>query len=164
MRMAKELASPATALVMSWGRCSTTAANMFLPVGCRNSRFGCRRCGLASPASRRLVGMRRRSRRRRAAARPARRTWRIIAFGFVVPAPYRGTVVPVIAGAVGGDLEVLTELLISGLPPLRKDFLSQLVPVQVKFERVDDEHLRDQVMEHQNAYLFEEVRKQDVVV
>jgi hypothetical protein len=33
--MAKESASPADALCMSWGRCSITAASMFLPVGCR---------------------------------------------------------------------------------------------------------------------------------
>src|SRR6266851_3797249 len=110
------------------------------------------------------MGGRRGSPQRRPAAHPARRPRRIVAFGRVVPAPLRGTVVPVIAGAVRGDLEVLTELLISRLPPQRQDVFSQLVPVQVKCERVENKRLRYEVVEQHNADLFEEMRQQNVVV
>jgi len=73
-------------------------------------------------------------------------------------------VIPVVAGSVGGDLEVLAELLISGLLPQGLDVLAELVPVQVERESIEEERLGDEVVEGQHADLFKDVRQQDVVV
>src|SRR5258708_39378796 len=89
---------------------------------------------------------------------------RPLAFRSVLPAPLRRTVVPIIASAIGCDLEVLAELVVSGLLPQRHDVLAQLVPIQIETERVEEERLGDQVVERQHADLFEEMCEEDIVV
>jgi hypothetical protein len=73
----------------------------------------------------------------------------------VLPAPLRGPVVPVIASAVGRDLEVLTELLVTGLLPQRHDVLAKLIPIEVEAEGVEQQRLGDEVVERQDADLLE---------
>jgi hypothetical protein len=126
---------------------------------------------LASPASRRLTpgplplaSRGHWSRPRRLGARASSTVWWAFAFRPAVPAPLRGPVVPVVASAVRGDLEVLAVLLVSSLPPQRHDVLSQLIPVKVEPERIKEESLRDEVVKHEHADLFEEMRQQDVIV
>jgi hypothetical protein len=82
----------------------------------------------------------------------------------VLPAPFRGPVVPVITRAVGSDLEVLAELFVSGLLPQGHDVFSQLVPIEVKGERVEQERFGHEVVEDQDADLLEEVCQKDIVV
>jgi hypothetical protein len=96
--------------------------------------------------------------------RPSSTVLGAIALRPVLPAPFRGPVVAVLTGAVGGDLEVLAKLLIPGLLPQRRDVLSQLVPVEIEAERVEQKRLGDEVVERQDADLLEEMCKQDVVV
>ena len=67
-------------------------------------------------------------------------------FGVVLPAPLRRAVVAILSRAVGRDLEVFAELLVSSLLPEGQDVLSELVPVEVEAERVEQERLGDQMV------------------
>jgi hypothetical protein len=85
-------------------------------------------------------------------------------FGGVLPAPLRRAVVAILASAVRRDLEVFAELLVAGLLPEGQDVLSELVPVEVEAESIEQESLRDEVVECQDADLFKDVCQQDVIV
>jgi len=86
------------------------------------------------------------------------------ALWLVAPSPLGGTVAPVFARPIRGNLEVLAELLVPSLPSERKDVLAQLVPIKVESESVKEERLRDEMVEQKHADLFEEVCEQHVIV
>ena len=65
---------------------------------------------------------------------------------------------------MGGDLEVLAELLVSGLPAQRMDVFAQLVPVEIEGESVEQERLGDEVVQRKHADLLEEMGQQHVVI
>src|SRR5690348_1451543 len=80
------------------------------------------------------------------------------------PSPLRRSVGTVLPRAFGGELEVLAELFVTGLRSELHHVFTQLVPVEVEGERVEQQCFRDQVMQHKHADLFEQVGEEDVIV
>lgn len=80
------------------------------------------------------------------------------------PASFRRSIGPIFPRTFGRELEVLAELFVSGLRPKPQHVFTELIPVEVECERIEEQRLGNEVVEGKHAYLLEEVREQNVVI